>query len=62
MTPRAWQSFVWPEAGAANEFGVATKKYRLEEKIESDRIETETWIQFVLTSTLLGEMFINVVT
>lgn len=62
LTPTAFQTFVWPEAGAANEFGVATKKYRLEEKLESDRVETELWVQFVLTSTLLGEMFINTVT
>lgn len=61
LTPTAWQSFVWPEAGTANEFGVATKKYRLEEKLESDRVETEVWIQFVVTSALLGEFFSAVV-
>ena len=49
MTPTAWQSFVWPEAGTANEFSVATKKYRLEEKIESDRVETGGGVQFFPT-------------
>ena len=62
MTPTAFQTFVWPEAGTANGFGVATKKYRLPESLESDRVETELWVSFVLTSTLLGEMFINTVT
>lgn len=61
LTPTAWQSFVWPEAGTVNEFGVATKRYRLEEKLESDRIENEVWIQFLVTSTLLGEFFSAVV-
>ena len=62
MTPTAHQTFVWPEAGAANEFGVATKKYRLPESVESERIETELWFDFVLTSALLGEFFSNTVT
>jgi len=61
MTPTAFQTFVWPEAGAGNEFGVATKKYRLPESVESDRVETEIWVQFVLTSSLLGEAFISAV-
>ena len=49
------------EAGAGNEFGVATKKYRLPESVESERVETEIWVQFVLTSSLLGEAFISTV-
>lgn len=61
LTPTAFQNFVWPEAGTANEFGVATKKYRLPESVESDRVETEIWIQMVVTSTLLGEAFISTV-
>lgn len=61
MTPTAFQTFVWPEAGTTNEFGVATKRYRRPEEYESDRVECELWFDNVVTSSLLGEFFSNVV-
>ena len=62
LTPAAGYTFVWTgAAGADNEMGVRTKRFRMEE-IESERIETETWFDHVRIAQVLGEFFSNVAT
>lgn len=57
LIPAAGYTFIWTApAGANNQFGIRTKKFRLE-WLESDRVETEVWYTHVKVSSALGELF-----
>ena len=53
MVPSAGYTFVW-------QGGVTNKRWR-DEEVESDIIEGNIWYTHVITSSVLGEMFINAV-
>ena len=57
--PAAGYTFVWTGAGAPVQ-GARVKRYRLDRN-ESDRIEGETWLDFVQTSASLGAFFATAV-
>jgi hypothetical protein len=61
MTPSAGYTFVWPENGPGNEFGVSIKKFRLPEAVESDRVEAEMYYDQKIISNALGVFFSNAV-
>lgn len=61
MTPSAGYTFVWPENGSGNEFGITVKMFRLEEKLESDRVEGEVYYDQKVVSASLGAFFSNTV-
>lgn len=61
MTPTAGYTFVWPENGSGNEFGVSVKRFRLPEAVESDRVEAEMYYDQKVISSALGVFFSNAV-
>ncbi len=57
-TPSAGYTFSW--TGTGNGFGIAVKRWRVEE-VESDRIEGNMWYDQQVVSSVLGEFFSNAV-
>lgn len=59
--PSAGYTFMWTNAPDGSAFGPAIKRYRAEERIESDIIEANCWYKQYVVSSILGCYFSNAV-